>query len=122
MSYLIPLFDLKAQHRPIQSKLNRAVAEVFESNQFILGESVSIFESEAAQFLNARYALGVASGTDAILLSLAALGVRDGDEVITSPHTFFGTVGPILHLGAKPVFVDIDPRTYNINPQLIAKK
>ena len=118
----IPLFNLKAQHQAIRKKIDHAIRGVLDSHQFILGMSVDIFEKESARFLNCRYALGVASGTDAILLSLAALGAGPGDEVITSPHTFFGTVGPILHLGAKPVFIDIDPRTYNLNPSHIAKK
>lgn len=118
----IPLFNLKLQHQAIRTQLDLAVRQVLDSCQFILGKDVSLFEAEAARFLGCRYTLGVASGTDAILLSLAALGVGFGDEVITTPHTFFGTVGPIVHLGAKPVFVDINSDTYNIEPGLIHKK
>ncbi|MBI1976568.1 MAG: DegT/DnrJ/EryC1/StrS family aminotransferase [Candidatus Omnitrophica bacterium] len=118
----VPLFNMNLQRQAIRLEIERAVKEVLNSGQYVLGESVRRFEKEAAHFLGSRYAVGVASGTDAILLSLTALGVSRADEVITSPHTFFGTVGPVLHLGAKPVFVDIDPQTYNIAPQEIRKK
>ncbi len=118
----VPLFNLKAQHEPIRRELDQALKGVLDSNQFILGSAVRVFETLAARFLGARYAAGVASGTDAILLSLVALGVGTGEEVITTPFTFFGTIGPILHLKAKPIFVDIDPRTYTLSPGLIKRK
>ncbi len=118
----IPLVDIQQQHRSIRRNLEKAIHGVFDSNQFIFGKDVERFESEAADFLKCRYAVGVASGTDALFLSLVALGIRAGDEVITTPHTYFATVGAILHAGARPVFVDIDPLSYALDPSLIRQK
>lgn len=118
----IPLVDIKQQHQAIRLELEKAIRQVFDSNQFILGGDVERFEREAADFLGCRYAVGVASGTDALLVSLTALGIGRGDEVITTPNTYFATVGAILHAGAKPIFVDIRPDTYNIDPNLIRKR
>ena len=118
----VPLLDLQAQYAAIREELRATVDEVMESCRFILGPYVQEFEKAVADYCGARHAIGVASGTDALLLSLRACGVEPGDEVITTPYSFFATAGVISRLGARPVFVDIDPRTYNINPDLIAEK
>lgn len=97
-----------------------AVTRVFESQYFILGPEVNLLEEEVAAKLDARFAVGCASGTDALILSLMAAGIGSGDEVITTPFSFIATAGSIAHVGAKPIFVDIDPVTFNINPALIA--
>ncbi|MCK4272387.1 aminotransferase class I/II-fold pyridoxal phosphate-dependent enzyme, partial [bacterium] len=118
----VPLLDLKAQYATIKDELRTAVDEIMESCRFILGPYVQNFEEAVAAYSKTKYAVGVASGTDALLLSLRACGVGDGDEVITTPYTFFATAGVISRLGGVPVFVDIDPQTYNINPDLIGEK
>jgi dTDP-4-amino-4,6-dideoxygalactose transaminase len=112
--------DLRAQFAPIREEIMAAVTRVFESQYFILGPEVKLFEEEVAAKLGARFAIGCASGTDALVLSLMAAGIGPGDEVITSPFSFIATAGSIAQVGAKPVFVDIDPVTFNINPALIA--
>ncbi len=118
----VPLLDLQAQYATIREELDAALMEVVESCRFVLGPHVQSFEEEVAAYCGTRYAIGVASGTDALLISLRALGVGPGDEVITVAYTFFSTAGVISRLGAVPVFVDVDPKTYNINPDLIAEK
>jgi len=118
----VPLLDLQAQYATIREELRTAVDEVMESCRFILGPYVQEFEKSVAEYCGARHAIGVASGTDALLLSLRACQVETGDEVITTPYSFFATAGVISRLGAKPVFVDIDPKTYNIDTDRIAKK
>ncbi len=118
----IPLVDLKAQYATIKDEINEAIEEVLESQWFILGPKVGELEERIADYCDIKYAVGVASGSDALLLSLMAINVGCGDEVITTPFTFFATAGSVSRLGAKPVFVDIDPGTYNMDPQLIEEK
>jgi dTDP-4-amino-4,6-dideoxygalactose transaminase len=112
----IPLLDLRAQHESLRDELLAAIQVVMDSQQFVLGPEVQVFEEEIARYTKTRHAIGCASGSDALFLALLALGVGTGDEVITSPFTFFATAGAIVRLGARPVFVDIDPLTYNIDP------
>ncbi len=111
--------DLRAQFASIREEVMAAVTRVFESQYFILGPEVKLLEEEVAAKLGAKFAVGCASGTDALILSLMAAGIGPGDEVITSPFSFIATAGSIAHVGARPVFVDIDPDTFNINPTLI---
>ncbi|MBT4136649.1 MAG: DegT/DnrJ/EryC1/StrS family aminotransferase [Candidatus Latescibacteria bacterium] len=118
----IPLLDLKAQFAGIQSDIRKAVDEVLESQYFILGPTVESFEKTVADYVGASHAIGVGSGTDALQLSLLALDIGPGDEVITTPYSFFATAGVISRVGATPIFVDIDPVTYNINPAKIEAK
>jgi dTDP-4-amino-4,6-dideoxygalactose transaminase len=117
----IPLLDLKAQYATIRDEIKPAIDEVLESQLFILGEKVVKLEEAIANYAGSKFAVGVASGTDALLLALMALNVGYGDKVITTPYTFFATAGSISRLGALPVFVDIDPETYNISPQKIGE-
>jgi dTDP-4-amino-4,6-dideoxygalactose transaminase len=117
----IPLLDLKKQYEGIKTEVDAAIKNVVDNQNFILGEDVKSLETEIASYCGTRYAVGVASGTDALILSLMALGIKQGDEVITTPFTFIATAEAVSLLGAKPVFVDIDPQTYNINPALIEK-
>ena len=112
----VPLLDLKAQHATIREDVVAALMEVVDQQAFILGDPVAQLECSVAGLSQVKYAVGCANGTDAILLALRALGVGHGDEVITTPFTFFATGGAIHNVGARPVFVDIDPRTFNIEP------
>lgn len=112
----IPQLDLIAQYKNIKNEIDEAILRVLEKGEFILGEEVRKLEESIAKFVGVKHAIGVASGTDALLLALMAIGIKPGDQVITTPFTFFATAGSIARLGAKPVFVDIDPRTYNIDP------
>jgi len=116
---VIPILDLKAQYEAIKDELHAAITEVLESTQFILGPVVGELEQRVAAYCGCKYGVGVASGTDALRLTLMALGVNPGDEVITTPFTFIATANTISRCGARPVFVDIDPRTYNIDPMAI---
>jgi dTDP-4-amino-4,6-dideoxygalactose transaminase len=118
----IPILDLKAQYASIKVEINTAIERVLESQQFILGPEVEALEKELADYCQCSYAFGVSSGTDALLLSLMAIGIQSGDEIITSPYSFFASSGSIARLGAKPVFVDIDPATFNIQAEGIASK
>ncbi len=117
----IPLVDLKTQYKSIKWEIDQAIAKIFTHTNFIMGEEVEKFEWKFAKWLRIKYCIGVSSGTDAIHLALIALGIKPGDEIITTPHTFTATVEPVIWLGAKPVFVDIDPKTYTINPNLLEK-
>ena len=117
----VPLLDLKAQYRAIKSEILSVLESVCDEQGFVLGPRVADFEKVTAQYIGSRYAIGCASGSDALLLALMALGVKAGDEVITVPFTFFATAGAISRLGAKPVFVDIRPDTFNIDPNQIER-
>jgi dTDP-4-amino-4,6-dideoxygalactose transaminase len=115
----VPLLDLKAQHAAIRDEVVAALMEVVDQQAFILGDPVAQLECSVAGLSQVKYAVGCANGTDAILLALRALGVGHGDEVVTTPFTFFATGGAIHNVGARPVFVDIDPRSFNIAPDAI---
>lgn len=117
----IPLLDLEAQHRPLRDELLRAMTRVMDSQHFIMGEDVKQLEKEIAAYTGVSRGVGCASGSDALYLALLAAGVGPGDEVLTTPFSFFATAGSISRVGATPVFVDIDPLTYNIDPKLLAE-
>jgi dTDP-4-amino-4,6-dideoxygalactose transaminase len=116
---LIPLLDLKAQYATIREEVKAAIDRVMESQQFILGAEVESLEKEVAGYSQCRFGIGVSSGTDALLAALMALEVKSGDEIITTPYSFFATAGCVARLGASPVFVDIDSRTFNIDASQI---
>ena len=118
----IPILDLTAQYKSIKSEIDAAITRVVDSQHFILGPEVEAFEKEVASYCGTKYAVGVASGTDALILSLKALGIGKGDEVITAPFTFFATAESVSIVGAKPVFVDVDSKTYCMDPSLIEDK
>ena len=118
---MIPVVDLQAQYRSIKTEIDEAVLRVLDSSQFVLGEEVAAFEHEFARFCNTSDAVAVNSGTSALHLALLAAGIGPGDEVITVPFTFIATIAAIQYTGARPVLVDIDPRTYTIDPALIAR-
>ena len=116
MSLKVPLLDLQAQYRPIRDEILAAVTRVCDSQRFIMGPEIETFENELAQMLGIEHAVAVSSGTDALLLALMTLGVGPGDEVVTSAYSFFATAGVIVRVGARPVLVDIDLETFNLDP------
>ncbi|HSP90653.1 MAG TPA: aminotransferase class I/II-fold pyridoxal phosphate-dependent enzyme, partial [Vicinamibacterales bacterium] len=116
----VPMLDLQAQYHPIRDAVIEAVTRVCDSQRFIMGPEVEGMEREMAAYLGVALAVGVSSGTVALLLAMMALGIGPGDEVVTSTFSFFATAGCVARLGATPVFVDIDPATYNIDPQAAA--
>lgn len=117
---MIPLLDLRAQFETIKEDVIAAILQVVESQRFIMGEQVGELEKAVAHYVGAQHAIACASGTDALLLSLKTLNLEPGDEVITTAFTFFATAGAIHNAGGKPVFVDIDPATFNIDPDCVA--
>jgi dTDP-4-amino-4,6-dideoxygalactose transaminase len=118
----IPLIDVKAQYAPLLPQIRQAIDEVLESGQFVFGPNVSAFEEEAARYLGVRETVGVGNGTDAIVLVLNALEIGARDEVICPAFTFYATAEAIARVGAKPVFADIDPRTFNLDPERVAER
>ncbi len=115
----ISMLDLRKEYQSLKDEIDIAISQVLASGVFILGPNVSSFEKEFASYIGTKFAVAVASGTDALFLSLKAIGVKEGDEVITTPLTFFATSEAISYTGAKPVFVDVDPKTHNIDPKKI---
>lgn len=115
----IPILDLTAQYQTLAPEIHQAIERILGSGQFILGPEVKAFEEEVAAYLGVAHAIGVNSGTDALVISLRSLGIGPGDEVITTPFSFFATAESISNVGAKPVFVDVDLDTFNLNPALI---
>ena len=115
----IPVLDLNPQYQHIKAEVRAAIDAVLESGQFIMGPEVKQFEQAVAQYLGVKHAIGVNSGTDALVIGLRALGIGPGDEVITTPFSFFATAESISNVGAKPVFVDVDPLSFNLDPKLI---
>ena len=118
----VPLLDLKEQNQTLRPKIEAALGRVLDTNGFILGAEVADLEKELAEYCSTKYAIGCASGSDALLLAMMALDVVAGDEVITTPYSFFATVSAITRLGAIPVFVDIDPQTYNLDVEQVEAK
>src|SRR5438552_13314644 len=118
----VPLCDLQAQYRTIAAPIEEAVLRVLASGQVILGPEVAALENEIAQYCGTAHGVGCASGTDALLLALHALDIRPGDEVILPPFTFFSTAGMVCRMGARPVFADIDPDTYNLDSLQVENK
>jgi dTDP-4-amino-4,6-dideoxygalactose transaminase len=116
----VPLLDLRAQHQKIREEVLAEIVRVVDTQRFILGEDVQKLEQEIAQYCGATHAIGCASGSDALILALMALGVGPGDEVLTTPYTFFATAGAISRVGATPVFVDVEERTFNLDVNQLA--
>lgn len=118
----IPLVDLRRQHAQLRRELDAAYARVVESGGFVLGEEVLAFEREIAEYLKVRFAIGVSNGSDALVLALSSLGVGPGDEVITTPYSFFATLGSVLRVGATPRFADIGTNSFNIDPEAVREQ
>ncbi|MCP3978569.1 MAG: DegT/DnrJ/EryC1/StrS family aminotransferase [bacterium] len=118
----VPLLDLKAQFAPLREEIRDAIDRIVDSQRFILGQVVEDLEADVCRYTGSPHAVGCASGTDALILALAGLGVGDGDEVVTSPFSFFSTASCAYKVGARPVFADIDPQTFNLDPESVATK
>ena len=118
---LVPLLDLEAQYRPLREDVLAAIARVCDSQRFVGGPEITALERELAEYIGVRQAVAVSSGTDALLVSLMALGIGPGDEVVTSTYSFFATAGCVTRVGARPKLVDIDPATYNLDPSAVRK-
>src|SRR3954470_6010344 len=118
----VKLLDLQEQYLPLRSEIRRAIDEVCDAQALILGPHVEKFEKNLAAYCQTKHAIGVSSGTDALLCALMAIGIKPGDEVICPSFTFFATAGSIARLGAVPVFAEIDPRTFNVDPKRIEEK
>src|SRR5215211_4712830 len=118
----VPLLDLKEQNQLLRPEIEAALGRVLDSNAFILGGEVAKLEEELAEYCGTKHAIGCASGSDALLLAMMAFDTGPGDEVITTPYSFFATVSSITRLGATPVFVDIDPLTYNLDVSQVEEK
>jgi dTDP-4-amino-4,6-dideoxygalactose transaminase len=116
----VPLLDLRAQYAPLRAQIQQAIQEVCESQRFVLGARVAELESRVAEYSQAGFGIGISSGTDALLIALMALGIGPGDAVITTPFTFFATAGVVARLGARPLFCDIDDRTFNLAPAAVS--
>ena len=118
----VKLLDLQGQYLPIRNEIRRAIDEVCDEQALILGPHVEKFEKHLAEYCGTQFAIGVSSGTDALLCALMGIGIKPDDEVICPSFTFFATAGSIARLGARPVFAEIDPRTYNLDPRRIEEK
>ncbi|MFA7229354.1 MAG: aminotransferase class I/II-fold pyridoxal phosphate-dependent enzyme, partial [Melioribacteraceae bacterium] len=118
----VPLLDLKPQYQSLKKEIDEAVQRVVDSQYFIMGPDIGKLEEEICAYLNCKKAVGVSSGTDALLLALMALDIKPGDEVIVPTYSFFATAGVVARLNATPVFVDCDPVTFNIDPKQIEAK
>src|SRR5690606_36422896 len=118
----VPLLDLKEQNDKLRPEIEKALGRVLDTNAFILGNEVAALETDLAAYCGVKHAIGCASGSDALLLAMMAYDIGPGDEVITTPYSFFATVSAITRLGATPLFADIDPATYNINVDQVAEK
>src|SRR5262249_18237831 len=119
MAHTVPLLDLEAQYRPIREDILAAITRVCDSQRFIMGPEIDALERELAALLGIRHAIAVSSGTDALLLALMTLDIKAGDEVVTTPYSFFATAACILRVGARPVLVDIDPEAFTIDPSRV---
>ena len=117
----VPLLDLKGQYAPLRAEIEKAIKEVCDEQRFVLGPRVAELEAKVADYCQTKHGLGLSSGTDALLLALMALDIGPGDEVITTPFTFFATAGVVARLGARPFFCDIDPATFNLDPAAVEK-